>query len=973
MISKLHADKDQSLRLVEEWEREVCVFFTRCWRFVASCYSGFKSLDSNGRALVSIDMNQFWHKKNRMLLQQLTKLSQLLDTTVSMHSDYFAFELCYLNIISSIYRLNSMVFSKDLQSPASSYSQSKISVLKDIITQINHLLAIFSGVSHETLLEIDKLRLFVCANRIYLDDINISEFATLFNSFVSECQRIRDDLKSLGGGEDLELYDKFLSGVPPTVGVNSDEFVLLCKATIEQFIRDFVPLNNMPRDYSNILKICAEINTPASTMPVEFNYLFPYGLDLDFTVYGHLNSIGDLAVMLSLPTSETIFCKINNDKETTNSGIKADSPTNTHKSYPNISGDTQPSSIDLHTKVYVRLPCTSGEISNITVRIEWETHKAADGRIYYFNKLTNKSTWEKPEELKSGTEVCTNIYPFFALKATRWKEYVAPGGKAYWYNSATKETTWNKPAELENKANVRKDLPPLPTTLDFKSKEKAEEAFMLLLEHKGVGSDWDWEQAMRAVISHPLYKCLGSVSERREVFERYKIEQQSKEQEELRNARLRNRKKFFELLDLLPLTENSRFQKVVLIASDDESFNAITNSAERQELFDQYMNQYTRRIRDLRRFQHKEYAKQLDKLLESMSNITVFSDWREVKQQLLENPTISSLIESPNQLDSSVLEADGSLEYAKTDKFEWKRSFSIKEGLNLFDLLEAFQRRISHLEQQCHDELEKERKVRFRAERKARDGFRELLQEHLNLRHITPVSMWKSLYPLIKDDERYRNILGSQGSTPLELFWDCVEGLNDEVYKARKKIESIIKSESFSFTVSTTIDNLSLFLKANNFACSESILIYVHEQLMIKANRKLSDETRKRTRAIDSFVDYLKYDLSPPIEKSSTFESEKSRLLGLPNFPRKYIDEQSLLEIYNHVISDRKAEKKPSISDDPGHGDVHAAHTASKNASISGALDKELSGSPKPNHEAPCSPHSIQSDDSHNPKRMKQS
>ena len=35
----------------------------------------------------------------------------------------------------------------------------------------------------------------------------------------------------------------------------------------------------------------------------------------------------------------------------------------------------------------------------------WTEHKAADGRVYYYNMETKQSTWEKPDELKSKTEV----------------------------------------------------------------------------------------------------------------------------------------------------------------------------------------------------------------------------------------------------------------------------------------------------------------------------------------------------------------------------------------------------------------------------------------------------------------------------------------------------------------------------------------------------------------------------------------
>jgi len=36
---------------------------------------------------------------------------------------------------------------------------------------------------------------------------------------------------------------------------------------------------------------------------------------------------------------------------------------------------------------------------------EWTEHKAPDDRLYYYNSKTKQSSWEKPDELKTKTEV----------------------------------------------------------------------------------------------------------------------------------------------------------------------------------------------------------------------------------------------------------------------------------------------------------------------------------------------------------------------------------------------------------------------------------------------------------------------------------------------------------------------------------------------------------------------------------------
>lgn len=52
---------------------------------------------------------------------------------------------------------------------------------------------------------------------------------------------------------------------------------------------------------------------------------------------------------------------------------------------------------------------------------DWTEHKAPDGRSYYYNSVSKQSSWEKPDELKTKTEVCLivfltlNTYKFICL------------------------------------------------------------------------------------------------------------------------------------------------------------------------------------------------------------------------------------------------------------------------------------------------------------------------------------------------------------------------------------------------------------------------------------------------------------------------------------------------------------------------------------------------------------------------------
>lgn len=91
-------------------------------------------------------------------------------------------------------------------------------------------------------------------------------------------------------------------------------------------------------------------------------------------------------------------------------------------------------------------PITNDTTSTMSVstsekKSDWSEHKAPDGRTYYYNSITKQSLWEKPDELKTPSELLLSQCP--------WKEYKSENGKIYYHNVTTKESRWTIPPELE--------------------------------------------------------------------------------------------------------------------------------------------------------------------------------------------------------------------------------------------------------------------------------------------------------------------------------------------------------------------------------------------------------------------------------------------------------------------------------------------------------------------------------------------
>ena len=238
----------------------------------------------------------------------------------------------------------------------------------------------------------------------------------------------------------------------------------------------------------------------------------------------------------------------------------------------------------------------------------WTEHKAPDGRIYYYNAATRQSSWEKPDSLKSASELL--------LSKCAWKEYTSDTGKTYYHNVETKESVWSIPPELaELKKKIEDDskakeakasggteeskdkngsvdeaakaakeaaeksaleasmaatlaamggAPPptkesTPTSsgenagsstpqVVFKDKKEAMEAFKDLLRERNVPSTANWETALKLINKDPRWEYLCKLAEKKQVFNAYKIQRQKEEKEEQRLKAKKNKEDLEEML-----------------------------------------------------------------------------------------------------------------------------------------------------------------------------------------------------------------------------------------------------------------------------------------------------------------------------------------------------------------------------------------------------------------------------------------
>lgn len=582
-------------------------------------------------------------------------------------------------------------------------------------------------------------------------------------------------------------------------------------------------------------------------------------------------------------------------------------------------------------------------------RPTWTEHTTAEGRKYWYNNFLKTSTWEKPEELLTEVEK--------ALKECEWQEFTSPEGKKYYSHKSTKEAKWEMPEEYkeslqkgqeaeaakqqaaaearieqielnntppimherqESPPNVAPVAPPVniphpkpqitqPTVLEFATKEQAEAAFIDLLRKTGVKSNWTWEQTMRSIITQPVYRALKTLAERKSAFNTYMEQETRREKEEQIETEKKVRDDFISLIsNTSAIRITTRYRKAAALLEKEPAWGAITSERYRQALYDDYIHELSRKEKDELRELRKQSMDRFAELLRSIPEITHRTTWKAAQELYSARP-----------------------EYADKGRFK---------GMDKLDFLVVFEDHVKHLEQVESDQKARVADARKRTYRKHRDAFKELLAELRAGNLINAKTDWIEIYPHLKDDLRYQNMLGQPGSTPLDLFWDMVDDLGERFYKQKRIIYDILKSIRYEITADTEFAQFQEILKPYPEVAERvdnENLKLTFEHLQEKEVRRAKEEKRRREKKLRRKQDALKSALKrlkPSIETTSKWEDFESVITQLPEY-HDLKDESLAKEVFDKFIVrlSEKAEKKRTSDDDEEEGmirddDADAAH-----------------------------------------------
>ncbi|KAK4341997.1 hypothetical protein RND71_037813 [Anisodus tanguticus] len=576
----------------------------------------------------------------------------------------------------------------------------------------------------------------------------------------------------------------------------------------------------------------------------------------------------------------------------------------------------------------------------------WQEYEAADGRRYYYNKVTKQSSWEKPLELMTPLER--------ADASTVWKEFTTADGRKYYYNKETKQSKWTMPDELklarelaENAAGqvvqtvtstnsgvqVREavattEQPPAVTLVSstpsstvsgvasspvpvtpavsdvtapplvvsgssaiptvspavtssagvsspaisgstgsaaqanayhtqmsgienlspqvasslsgasiqdieeakkgmavagktnvvpaeeksadeeaflYATKQEAKNAFKALLESANVESDWTWEQTMRVIINDKRYGALKTLGERKQAFNEYLMQRKKQEAEERRLRQRKAKEEFTKMLEeSKELTSSTRWSKAVTMFEDDERFKAVEREADREDLFRNYLVDLQKKERAKAQEEYRRNRLEYKQFLGTCGFIKVDTQWRKV-QDLLEDDERCSRLEK-------------------------------------LDRLEIFQEYIRDLEKEDEEQRKLQKEQLRRAERKNRDAFRKMMEEH------------------VKESVAYQAVASNtSGSTPKDLFEDVAEELEKQYHEDKIRVKDVVKSEKITISSTWTLEYFKVVILEGIGSPSihDVNLQLIFEDLIERAKEKEEKEAKKRQRLAKEFTDKL--------------------------------------------------------------------------------------------------------------------
>jgi pre-mRNA-processing factor 40 len=376
-----------------------------------------------------------------------------------------------------------------------------------------------------------------------------------------------------------------------------------------------------------------------------------------------------------------------------------------------------------------------------------------------------------------------------------------------------------------------------------------EEAFLQLLKEKNVTPAWTWEQTMREIITEPLYKSLATLAERKAAFSKY-IQSIQEQEDNSRKERAkaiepRIRKVMQPLIDNGQMKAWLSYEGMLCRCNEHAAWKALeqVGIGEARELW----AVIRREIREKDAAQAREIRhRNMDMLMSVLKafEADVMTRWKDARQTIMESD-------------------------------EWKEDKHLST-MDMSDMLTVFDEHMKTIEKEKGEDLKQKAHDRKRQDRKRRDWFRETLQNGKQEGWLHAKTDFSEVYERFKDNNNFIAMLGQPGSSALDLFFDVLDPLEQELKATVHSVEQILaKADGLRVDESTSLADLQAALENSPngaLATNEGQLKLVLEDLQ----RVSKEENRRGERKLRHLSEDLRYALKKVAHhRPELFESEE--------------------------------------------------------------------------------------------------
>ncbi|CAI4045006.1 hypothetical protein SKDZ_11G1950 [Saccharomyces kudriavzevii ZP591] len=433
----------------------------------------------------------------------------------------------------------------------------------------------------------------------------------------------------------------------------------------------------------------------------------------------------------------------------------------------------------------------------------WKEAKDANGRVYYYNTLTKKSTWEKPTQLVSKQEQL--------LQENGWRAAKTAEGKVYYYNTTTRKTSWAIPIFEKKTEDIAKKEPDVILSAQAskyrtvstdeekkelrqnikeeesqysndskllnvkrRTKEEAEKEFITMLKENQVDSTWSFSRIISElgtrdprywmVDDDPLWK--------KDMFEKYLSNRSADQLLKEHNETSKFKDAFLEMLrNNSNIKYYTRWSTAKRLIADEPIYkHSVVNEKTKKQTFQNYIDTLANAERESK---EKLKTQALEELREYLNGILMSSS--------------SEAIITWQQLSSHYV-------FDKSKRYMANRHFKI---LTHEDVLTEYLKIVSKIENDLENKLDQLRLRNYTRDRMARDNFKALLKE-IPIQ-IKANTKWSDIYPYLKPNPRFLQMLGRDGSSCLDLFSDHVDEQRMYIFAQRSIAQQTLIDQNFQW------------------------------------------------------------------------------------------------------------------------------------------------------------------------------